>query len=288
MKRLANGFRDGFPDSPYTYNLKDLLVEIVLSKWFRSDAVTDADPVRRMALHDAGAKRLLTPEELARKTAALTGIQWGRGIGGGVGDNLNNRWPSLLTGDHRILYGGIDSDGITDRARDMTSVMAGVAKRHAVQVSCPIVMREIYLLPDADRRLFASIDPSVTAAKAIRNKLVELHDKLLGVQVTPDSPDVEAAYQLFVDVRQRKTKSEASPWFQELSCDWSEDLLFFEGILDDVLVVGENIHGRYYYFDGDRIYGFLDGIDFSDPHYTAQAWVVVLTAMLMDYRYLYL
>ena len=39
---------------------------------------------------------------------------------------------------------------------------------------------------------------------AIRNKLVELHDKLLGVQVTSDSPDVEAAYRLFVDVWQRK------------------------------------------------------------------------------------
>ena len=29
-------------------------------------------------------------------------------------------------------------------------------------------------------------------------------------------------------------------------------------------------------------------IDFSDPHQTARAWVAVLTAMLMDYRYLYL
>ena len=33
---------------------------------------------------------------------------------------------------------------------------------------------------------------------------------------------------------------------------------------------------------------FLQDVDFSDPHATAQAWVVVLTAMLMDHRYLYL
>ena len=76
--RLAQGFRNGFQGSPYTHNLKDLLVEIVLSKWFRADALTDADPVRRVALHDAGARRLLTPEELAQKTAAITGVQWGR------------------------------------------------------------------------------------------------------------------------------------------------------------------------------------------------------------------
>ena len=33
-----------------------------------------------VALRDAGARRLLTPEELAHKTAALTGYQWGRYI----------------------------------------------------------------------------------------------------------------------------------------------------------------------------------------------------------------
>ena len=46
--RLASGFRRGFPGSSYRYNLKDLLVEIVLSKWFRADAVGDGDPVRRV------------------------------------------------------------------------------------------------------------------------------------------------------------------------------------------------------------------------------------------------
>ena len=34
----------------------------------------------RSALRDAGARRLLTPEELAHKTDALTGSQWGRYI----------------------------------------------------------------------------------------------------------------------------------------------------------------------------------------------------------------
>ena len=65
------------------YNLKDLLVEMVLSKWFRADAVEDANPVRRMlpcaiqapeaTPHTGGASD--------RKTAALTGYQ-------SVGDGL--------------------------------------------------------------------------------------------------------------------------------------------------------------------------------------------------------
>ena len=422
LVRLADGFRGGFQGSPYTYNLKDLLVEIVLSKWFRADAVTDADSVRRVALRDAGARRLLTPEELARKTAAITGVQWGRRISRGPREG---RWPSALTDDYRLLYGGIDSDGVTERARDITSVMVGVAERHAAQVSCPIVMREIYLLPDAERRLFAGVAPArelgarfeieadsrtapqtfslsgaLTAgsktvrlayknsrpgrsvrldrldvrdaagrvvashemedierserrcsngprdehfymgcsdsvdvpihslaagnyaveivawaeqagdefprlnitvldmegtnsgansgADAIRRKLVELHDKLLGVQVTPDSPEVEAAYQLFVDVREHK-RAPNYKWFRYYRCSFTHDHFYFDGILDDVVIEKENERGhRSRGFDWDRVDPLFETIDFSDPDYTAQTWVVVLAAMMMDYRYLYL
>ena len=60
VTRLANRFRRGFKGRS-AYNLKDLLVEIVLSKWFRAATVEDADPVRSVALRDAGARRLLTP-----------------------------------------------------------------------------------------------------------------------------------------------------------------------------------------------------------------------------------
>ena len=230
VERLANGFQRGFPGSPYKYNLKDLLVEIVLSDWFRADAVTDTDPVRRVALRDAGARRMLTPEELARKTAAITGVQWGREIGTGCWP-ICERHPNLLAGDYRLLYGGIDSGGVTERARDMTSVMAGVAKRHATIVSCSVVGRELYLLPDAKRRLFAGVSPNVTSADAIKGKLVELHDKLLGVQVTADSPDVEAAYALFVDVmnRGRTTKDD---WFNIWDCEIWKDILYFDNTSD--------------------------------------------------------
>ena len=127
--RLAGGFRHGFPGSPYTYNLKDLLVEVVLSKWFRADVHTDADPVRRVALRYAGARRLLTPEELARKTAAVTGFQWGRRGSRPWPVSKLDRWRNALSDEYRLFYGGIDSGGIPERARDVTAVMAGVAKR---------------------------------------------------------------------------------------------------------------------------------------------------------------
>ena len=45
---------------------------------------------------------------------------------------------------------------------------------------------------------------------------------------------------------------------------------------------------RYYRLDWDRVDEFMDSIDFSDPHQTAKAWVVVLAYLMTDYRYLYL
>ena len=414
VERLARGFRERF-EGGEVYSLKDLLVEIVLSQWFRADGIEDADPIREAALRDAGARRLLAPEELARKTAAVTGVQWGRG------DSLepwDSRWPNALTRDYRLLYGGIDSDGITERSRDVTSVMAGVAKAHATQMSCPIVMRELFLLPDSERLLFSGIDLTVTpameltatfditspaperrethsvsgsltagpknvrlsyandywggesadwnlyldrlvlrnaagravatrelerlassgdcngrsgdqfamwcassvdvsidvpvsgtwkieivasaeqagdeyprlevtvesdahdsaGANAIRDKLAELHETLLGVRVTPLSPDVEAAFGLFVEVWERKRSQDTETDFRSLQCDWWGDIRFWDGILDDAVVE--------YDYDWDRVNEFMDGIDWSDHHYTAQTWMVVLAYLMMDYRYL--
>ena len=427
LLRLADGFRRGFRGSPYTYNLKDLLVEIVLSRWFRADTVMDTDPVRRVALENAGARRLLTPEELARKTAALTGVQWGRHIRTSCYPECN-RVPNALASDYRLYYGGIDSDGITERARDITSVMAGVAKRHAAEMSCPAVMREIFLIPEEERRLFAGMDRHATpgtelaasfeikassrdekevlrlngmltsgpktvrltytndrsfpdadrkvrldrldvrdaagqvivsreleelesagdctrprddyfglycnasvdvpldvptagvftievttwavqvgdefprlsiivesptggtggVAGAIKGKLVELHDKLLGVQVGPESPDVEAMYRFFLDVMRRGREAHEDR-FHPYRCGFGRDDFYFDGILDGAFIEKENEHGnRYRSYDWDRLRAFLDAVDFSDPHHVAQAWVSVLAAMMMDYRYLYL
>ena len=44
-----------------------------------------------------------------------------------------------------------------------------------------------------------------------------------------------------------------------------------------------------YWLGWDRVGPFLDSIDWSrTPTTTARAWVVVLTFLLTDYRYLYL
>ena len=169
VERLAEAFRTGIDDGA-PYNLKDLLVEIVLSPWFRAESISDDDPVRAAAVRAAGAERLLTPEELAWKTQAITGYGWGRRL-----DNSDSGFDDtshLTRDDYRLLYGGIDSDGITERADEMTALMAAVAQSHAAEVSCPIVQREFLLWPDEKRRLFGGIDKTVSPISEISGTAV--------------------------------------------------------------------------------------------------------------------
>ena len=114
--------------------------------------------MRAIGLGNVGARRMLTAEELAHKTLALTGFQWGRSRGFQSRPEVAGR--SHLTNAERgyaLLYGGIDSDGVTERARHLTSVMAGVAQSHALQSSHPIIMREFCTCcrTRTRRRLFA-------------------------------------------------------------------------------------------------------------------------------------
>ena len=289
LRRLANGFRNGFRGRR-AYDLKDLLTEIVVSQWFRTASVPDSDPVRVGALATAGAKRLLTPEELSHKTQALAGFEWGRRVPQpGQAPVNDNRGALSRPDEYALLYGGIDSNGVIERAREITSVMAGVAQSHAVESSCPIVMREFYLIDADRRRLFGGIDldtPPDTGAgsRQVRDKLVELYATLFAVETSPSSGEIRDAHAFFMDVHRRKTGGS----FREsgTSCDWATDQRFLDGIVDGAFgpIGDEGTHG----WDWDRIDRHFDSIDWSDPHGVAQTWTVVLAYLLMDFRYLYL
>ena len=120
-------------------------------------------------------------------------------------------------------------------------------------------------------------------ARAIRRKLVELHEKLLGVTVTIDSPEVEAAFRLFVEVWERKRRANADgpDWREEdIVCD-IRDQLYFEGIADDVLQVYTDENGDSdYHFNHDRAGEILDKSGFHRPDPVVRTWAVVLAYFL--------
>ena len=295
VARLADRFRRGFHAGDRPYNLKDLLAAMVLSPWFRAERNLDDDRLREAALRDAGARRLLTPEELAAKTASVTGYQWGRRIGP---ITVEAFYPigetNTLTREYELLYGGIDSETKLVRSRDLTATMAAVAKIHSIRSSCPIVLREFYLLPVERRRLFGGIDldtgPDTAAGEtSIRDKLADLHEKLFGIEVEPDSPDVDTAFELFVQTLERRRSEESSrtTFRNGNRCDTDSDILLLEGVVDPPFVVKE---GEYSYspkYEQNDPEGLLERT-YEDPDHLARTWVVVLAYLMMDYRYLYL
>ena len=435
VEELALGFREGFGDGE-PYNLRDLLTEMVLSPWFRGNGFgVEAKEINPVTLKTVGANRLLTPEELARKTAAVTGFQWGR-----MRDERVWRWPEDYQTNaldaqymYKLLYGGIDSDGIIDRARDMTAVMAGVAKTHAVESSCPIIMREFFLLDDDRRYLFSGIDKwtapdfefgnsfEITAtnvlevqsvellghlpsgditiamaflndyhrpsarkdrniriedirikdingevvasftleddpieffnsgdcnllqngrlnffceglaeltvsiqtpgiyrievdtwadqagddepmlflsansdvtnsvgSRAIKEKLVELNERLFGVVLSPESEEVSNRYDLLVDLW-HLNKYRGMTFNEGKACSHWSDYRFLEGVVDEPFIVDYNDqHGVLYRRNNSAWNKLNQATDWSDPRAVATTWMVVLTSFLLDYDYLHL
>ncbi len=311
VERLAASFRAGF-EGGQPYNARDLLTEMTLSPWFRAESYTNESPVRRTALRHAGAERLLSPEELARKTASISGYRWGRHTSGFLHEVGNLDGDGVgRGGSYELLYGGIDSDGMDRRARSVTPLMAAVAQGHAIRASCAIVQREFFMWSEDRRRLFDGIESTATPVSGIpasdgetvqdwpvvggnqalhsgsaqiRRKLVDLHWKLFGVTVNADSPDIDAAYRLFVSVWERKRATEGGHFHDNRTQCPIEDTRYFDGIIDDAVVSDEWGNSR---IDWNRVNRFWD-FDMQDPDHTVRTWVVVLAYLMSDYRYLYL
>lgn len=173
------------------FDFKALVKSIMLSDYFRAEnlALTESPA----AYADVGAGRILTPEELRRRITAAAGgsYDW-------RGPNSN----SGLGGRHYLLYGGIDSDQVISRTIDPTSLMDGIQERVANQVACERVAADLYnnglLFPNVDE----TITPDDAAGEAaIRQNIVFLHRHLLGEDLAAADIEVDASYQLFVDVR---------------------------------------------------------------------------------------
>lgn len=303
LERLARSFRAGFHGGE-PYNAKDLLSEIVMSRWFRAEsAETEGGQLPALAAV-AGAERLLTPEELSRKTEELTGYRWGRHTARGLHEvgALDGNGPDT-GGAAELLYGGIDSGGIQSRARSVTPLMAAVAQAHAIDASCAIVQREFFLWPPEERLLFRGISAETTpesqgpvpardakagghswGARTIRRKLVELHWRLFGLTVGPDSPGVNRAFDLFKQIWERKRSREGPEFRGGMGPCPVDDTRYFEGILDGVVIADEWGTTR---VDWERVLADWS-FEMDDSSYAVRTWVVVLAHLMSDYRYLHL
>ena len=172
------------------FNLKTALKDWILSDFYRADGLATAalNPQRAAELDDVGVSRMLAPEQLERKVAAIFGRPWGK---------LNDQMA--------MLYGGIDAKEVTERAADPSGAMGAIQRT----MSNDVALRETALdfsRPNDERHLFRDIEPDVAPGESpegdakIRREISHLHELVLGRDDAPDSPEVQRTFDLFAGI----------------------------------------------------------------------------------------
>ncbi|MCA9212079.1 MAG: hypothetical protein KDB27_03365 [Planctomycetales bacterium] len=235
VERIARRFVDG------ELNFRHLIADWILSDFYRADGLmTAADSPERLAeLDDIGVVRMLSPEQLERKIAAVFGRPWGR-----------------LTEQTAMLYGGIDSKEVTERAAAPSGAMGAIQRTLSNDVACRNVAYD-FSRKRADRVLFPNIEPDVlpgSSAEAdgkIREAIVHLHERVLGRYDTCDSLEVDRTFGLFAAV-----------------------------IAD--AAAADNVDSR-------EAWSCRQGLEspVPDPNYTVRAWRAVVTYLLRQEEFLY-
>jgi hypothetical protein len=223
------------------FNLKNVFKDWVVSEFYRADglATAAANPSRRAELDDIGLVRMLAPEQVERKVGAIFGKPWGK---------LNEQMA--------MLYGGIDSKEVTERAADPSGAMGAIQRILANDVACKQTALDFSRAP-SERRLFPAIEPEVVPGSSpeadakIRRAIIHLHQRVLGRDDTTSSPEVERTYQLFAGI--------VSDAAGRKGLDKQENYSCRQGLLAAV----------------------------PDPHYTVRAWRGVVTYLLRQQEFLY-
>jgi hypothetical protein len=229
--------------SQSNFNFKLVLKEWIASDFYRVDglAMSAKDAKRRAELDDLGIVRLLAPEQLERKVGAVFGAKWNR-----------------LDGEMAKLYGGIDSQEVTERAADPSGAMGAIQRILSNDVACRNVAKD-FTRPAKERKLFPGVEPSHLPdadEKTIRAAIVHLHERILGRHDKPDSAEVDRTFQLFA------------------------------GIVADAKVQ-KGLEKRESYFCRPERDAPGANEKAADPHYTIRAWRAVVTYLLRRTEFLY-
>jgi len=226
------------------FNFKSVIKDWVASDFYRADGVASAtaNPGRKAELDDIGLARMLAPEQIERKLNAIFGERWGRLKHGDGGLDM--------------LYGGIDSKQVTERATDPSGAMGAIQRILANDIACRHTALD-FSRPPRERLLFPEIEPDVlpgesTEADAkIRRTIAHLHTRVLGRSDAVDSPEVDRTFRLFT------------------------------GILSDAAASKDA--GK------EEIYSCRRNLPapVPDPKYTVRAWRAVVTYLLRQHEFLY-
>jgi hypothetical protein len=250
------------------YNIRPVIKGIIQSAYFRADGLAvELDEQRMVELESLGTGRLSTPEQLNRKIRATTGFEWKTSYNG----------KNFLTDDdyYSIFYGGIDSDNVVNRITSPNGFIVSVQERMANDLPCQAVARD-FTIEKSKRFLFPYVEHSMIPndedgfivpenVDAIRENIRYLHWHVLGERIKKTDPQIDIAYQLYLDTLEEgqaglasSELSETLPSLCRATVDWST----FWTLDDDTKIT-------------------------TDETYSIRAWMSVLSYLMYDYRFLY-
>ena len=150
-------------------------------------------------------RRLVTPEILNKKLQLLTGV----------------KWDDIDTKSREIMFGGVDSDSVTERLEDPNGIYLKMQMRMAVETACKSVAND-FAYPLSERKLFPLVDVSTspltldgefdaTASVAIKQNIQYLHTHLLNEELSLNDAELLQTYQLFITTQQDGLARLANP-----------------------------------------------------------------------------
>lgn len=248
-----------FMDSEY--DLRVVFKELVKSQYFRAKDLNDETLAEEMV--ELGSMRMLTPELLDRKIEAVLGTSW-----------VDRDGDSYLldSNEYRLLYGGIDSNDVTQRITSPNGIMANIQMRMANEMACRVTASD-FTAPEQRRRLFPFVErttspfndqgfPDLDNELLIRKNIAHMHHHILGERLDASDSEVTRTYNLFLQTMQEgQLKLATDGISSNLEC---------------------------------RATMTLDGVELpeeeqirTDEQYIIRAWMAVVTYLLADYRFVY-
>lgn len=183
------------------FNVKDLLVDLVMSQWFRADRVTALNTTRAQELHDVGSANMLPPSQLNQKLIGLLGQGW---------VEFDNPYTGFA-----LNYGDFDGNQRVNRAKSHTMMQSISIDRLVAVRSCTFTQAD-FNKPVADRLLFPAVALADTPAapaglEAITQNVRHLHKVLWKEDVPATDAEVQRTVKLFSDIWADRATAPARP-----------------------------------------------------------------------------
>jgi len=249
------------------HRLKWLIRWLVQSPYYRIENIEPEMENDAGNYEGLGLSLLLTPEQLNRKVTALFGRPWRSNVG--AADYLTS------SSNYLFFYGGIDSDDVVKRIREPSGIIASVQQRLAVEGACMFVAEDFSKAIE-DRTLFPHVESSFIpedengyAIEEVQAKVMDnlkhLHEHILGESLEDGDEELEASYNLFVEVmRSGKglVESGLEPAQLPMLCQKTNDYWTGEPLPAERHVT-------------------------TDENYMIRSWMSVVTYLMLDNSFVY-